>query len=116
MNDESALQAGLCTNPWHQFGRTPGTASNKPARCASGACQWPEQVEGGAKPQLPPCFLSMFDSRMDEGSEEEADTYFPNRTSHHDGITDNCDAEGFEDIRAAALAGDRSVTVLCHTH
>lgn len=112
VDDEAALEAELKESLRHEFcgERTPG--ADELGLGAGGIGERAEHVEDGAHLEFDADGLGVLHGGVKGGSEEETDAGFADALTHLRGVEGDFDAEGLEDVGAAALAGDGTVAVL----
>ena len=116
MNDITAAQAERGESLRNQFRRANRERADHLDRGSGGVSERPQQVECGAHFQLLSSLLCALHGGMNRRREHESDARLTNALADLLRREHDIHAQPFEDIGAAAQAGQRSVPVFCDLH
>ena len=112
MHDEDAAGAEGFENFREGFGQLRGKNAEKLAGCAGGVGERPQQIEQGAHAELFAHRAGKTHGLVEGGGKHEGDADFVERLLHEFGRGVKIEAEAFEAVGAAALAGAGAVAML----
>ncbi len=100
----------------HQFGGAKRMGTHKLHRRSRGIGQRTKEVEHRSHLQLRPGRLRVFHRRVNRGCKQKRNADFTERLTHLCGVEVNVHAQGFQNVGAPALAGNRAVPMLGHPY
>ena len=114
VEDERPLVSQVLQHADHQWRQRRSADTQRLAPHATGIGQWAEDVEDRPDPQLAPCRARVAHRRVKAGRETEADARRVDATPYAIRTKRDVDAEGLEDVGAAAAARGGAVAMLGH--